>query len=113
MVRILVAVRALIEWNANVLRFAVCSVDVAFGALHLRVQAGQRISCLRMIELRLARRADIDLLPVHEVVARQAIRPETAFVLIFVAGDTSGGEAQVCAVQILDLDCRALLRRDV
>ena len=49
--RILVAVRALVEWNADVLRLAVRSVGVALRALHLRMQPGQRIARLRVIEL--------------------------------------------------------------
>lgn len=38
--RVLVAVGALVEWDADVLRLALRSVDVALRALHLRVQAG-------------------------------------------------------------------------
>ena len=38
--RILVAVGTLIEWNADVLRLSVGSVGVALGALHLQVQPG-------------------------------------------------------------------------
>lgn len=39
MMWILVAVRALIEWDTRVLRFAIGAVRVAFGALHLGVQS--------------------------------------------------------------------------
>lgn len=49
--RVLVAVGALVERNAHILRLAVRSVRVALGALHLGMQAGQRITCLRVIEL--------------------------------------------------------------
>lgn len=62
--RILVAIRTLIERNASILGFAVGSVRMTLRALYLRVQAGQRISRLRVIELR-----DSDLLPVDGVVA--------------------------------------------
>lgn len=63
-VRILVAVRTLVERNPDVLRLAIGSVRVALRALHLRMQSGQRITRLRVIEL-----ADTDLLPIDEVVA--------------------------------------------
>ena len=61
---IFMAVRTLIKGNPNVLRFAVGSVRVALRALHLRMQTGQRIARLRVIEL-----AHRDRLPVLEVVA--------------------------------------------
>jgi len=54
MMRIFVAVGTLVESSASVLRLAVPAVDVALRALHLGMQAGQRIACLRVIELRLA-----------------------------------------------------------
>lgn len=50
-VRILVAVRTLIEWNARVLRLSVRSIRVTLRALHLRVHASKRIPRLRVIEL--------------------------------------------------------------
>ena len=50
-VRIFVAIGALVERNAHVLRLAVRAVGVALGALHLGMQAGQRIARLRVIEL--------------------------------------------------------------
>ena len=40
-------------------------------------------------------------------------RSQATFVLILVAGDASGREAEVGAVRVLDLDGRAFLRRDV
>ena len=54
MMRIFVAVGTLVESSASVQRLAVPAVDVALRALHLGMQAGQRIACLRVIELRLA-----------------------------------------------------------
>jgi len=39
--RILVAVRALVERDANVLRLTIRTVNVALGALHLRMKSGQ------------------------------------------------------------------------
>ena len=69
LVRIFVAIRAQVEWDADVLRLAIGAVGVALGALHLGVQAGQGIASLAVIEL-----ADVNRLPVHEVVAGLAIR---------------------------------------
>ena len=106
-VRILVAIGTQIKWNANILRLAVGAVDVALGALHLGMQAGQGISGLGMIEF-----ADVNGLPVDEVVTREAIRSETSFVLIFVARDTTGRETEVGTAEILNLDGRAFLGRD-
>ena len=60
MVRILVAIGALGERNADVLRLAVRTVRVALRALHLRMKAGQGIAGLRVIELRLTGLADVD-----------------------------------------------------
>jgi hypothetical protein len=78
---ILMAIGTLIERNPYILRFTVGSIRVAFRALYLRMQPGQRILRLRVIELR-----DTDLLPVNKVVARFALRSQATFVLIFVAG---------------------------
>lgn len=64
MMRILVAVRTLIEWNADILRLAVCSRGVALGALHLQVHSRQWIAGLGVIEL-----AYVDRFPIDEVVA--------------------------------------------
>ena len=65
-VRIFVAIGALIERDAHILRLAVRSVGVALRALHFLVQSGQRITRLRVIKLTLAR-ADADRLPVHKL----------------------------------------------
>lgn len=65
-----------------------------------------------MIELGLSRLAYIDRLPVNIIVAGQAILTEAAFVLIFMASNTSGREAKVRPIEILDLEGRAILRRD-
>lgn len=60
-----------------------------------------------MIEL-----SDIDLLPVNEVVTRQAVLPKASFVLILVASGARRRHTQVGAVGIFDFDRRAFLRRD-
>ena len=65
------------------------SIHVALSALHLGVQAGQRIAGLRVIEIGLTGLADIDRLPVHEIVALQATWAEAALVLILVAADAT------------------------
>lgn len=107
-VRVFVAVGALIKGDAHVLRLAIGPVGVALGALHLRVQARQRITRLRVIEL-----AGADRLPVFEIVALLTRCPETTFVLILVTRDTASREAEVRSVQIFYLDARAFLRADV
>lgn len=61
-----------------------------------------------MIEL-----ADVDLLPVLEVVAGLAIRPEPSFVLVLVASEASRRQPEERPIQILRLDRRTFRRRDV
>lgn len=61
-----------------------------------------------MIEL-----ADLDCLPVFHVVARLAVRAQAPLVLILVARDATRGEAEIGAGQILGLDRRTFLRRNV
>ena len=106
--RIFVAVRTLIEGNSDILWLAVGTVRVALRALHLRMQSGQRIARLGVIELR-----DADLLPVDEVVTGLALRSQASFVLIFVAGGAGSRDPEIGADQILFFDCCPLLRRDV
>jgi|SRR5579859_817753 len=84
-VRILVAIGALVERNTHVLRLAVGTVRVALGALHLGMQAGQRIARLRVIELRGA-----DRFPILEIVALLAGRTKPAFVLILMTANAPG-----------------------
>lgn len=96
-VRVFVAIRALVERDANILRFAISAVRVALGALHLRVQASQRIARLRVVELTLAL-ADADRLPVFKVVARLASRSKAAFVLILVACNATCRQPEVSAI---------------
>ena len=82
--RILVAIGTLIERNAHILWLAVGAVDVALGALYLRVQPSQRITGLGVIEL-----PNVDGLPVHKVVTALTIRSEPSLVLILVARDAT------------------------
>ncbi len=107
-VRILVAIRTLIEWNARVLRLSIRSIRMTLRALHLRVHASKRIARLRVIEL-----AHVHRFPILEVVAGLAIRSEASLVLILVASQAGRRKAQECPVQIFDLDRRAFLRRNV
>lgn len=108
MVRIAVAVRALIKLDPGVLRFAIGSIGVTLCALHLRVKSGERIASLGVVEL-----ADVDRFPVLKVVTRLAILSQAALVLILVTCSTCGGKAQIGAVQIFDLDSAAFLRRNM
>jgi hypothetical protein len=61
---------------------------VAFLAIHLNVQAGQGIACLRVIEL-------FRSFPVAYVVTTLTIRPQLAFMKIFVAGGAVRGEPNI------------------
>ena len=90
---ILVAIGAEIEGYADVLRLAIGTVGVALGALHLSVQAGQRIAGLAVIEL-----ADVELFPVDEIVAGLAGRPQASLVKVLVTGNAGGREAEEGAV---------------
>jgi hypothetical protein len=107
-VRVFMAVGALIEGDAYILRLAIGSVGVALRALHLGVQARQRIARLRVIEL-----AGADRLPIFEIVALLASWAETTFVLILVAGGTARREAEISSVQIFYLDTKAFLGGNV
>jgi len=86
--RIAVAVRTLAERQADVTRLVVRARSMALLASHLRMQPGERVSCLGVIEL-LCR-----LLPVVVVVALKAIRPEPALVRILMARNTGGSNAE-------------------
>ncbi len=107
-VGVFVAVGAEVERDAEVTRFAVVPIDMALGALDLRVLAGQRITRLAVIEL-----TDVNLLPVDEVVAGLAGRTEASFVEIFVAGNAGGSETEISSVQVFVFDCAAFLRGDM
>jgi hypothetical protein len=74
---------------------------VALVAGDLRVQAGQRIFCLGMVEL-------LYLLPVGEIVTALAIRSELAFVGICVARDTIFRKTQKGVGEILALNQRSI-----
>lgn len=106
--RVFMTIGTLIEGNANILGLAVSSIAMALGALHLRMRSGQRIASLGVVEL-----ADADRLPVHEVVTGLAILAETALVLVLVARNTARGDTQVRPARIFNLDCRAILKRNV
>ncbi len=106
--RVFVAIRTLIKRDAHILRFPVRSIDVALCTLHLRMQSGQRIPSLAMIELR-----DIDRLPIVEVVATLAGLAKTPLMRVLVAGRACSREPQVRMVEVLILNRRAILRRNV
>src|SRR5450631_1860222 len=108
--RVFVAIGALVKRNAHVLRLAVWSIGMALGALHLGMQAGQGIARLRVIELGLTGLAG---LPIHKIVALQAVRSQAALVLILVTRDATRRETKICPARVLDFYGRAFLRRDV
>lgn len=106
--RILMAIRTQIKRNARVPRLIVWPRRVTLAALHLRVQPGQRISRLRVIEL-----PHIDCLPVVEVVALLARRAQTPFVRVLMASPAGGRQSEVGSTQVFDLDGVAFLRADL
>ncbi len=85
--RIFVAIGTLVERNSRILRLAIGAIRMTLRALHLRVHSRQGVASLRVIEL-----ADVDLLPILEVVARLAGGSEPPFVLVLVASEASGGK---------------------
>ena len=85
-VRIFMAIGAQIKGDAGVLRFAIGTIGMALGALHLRVQAGERVTCPAVVKL-----AYIERFPVDEIVARLAIWAEPPLVKILMAGNAGGG----------------------
>jgi len=95
-----VAVVALTERQASVSRGAACVRSVALFALHLLVQAGQRVTCLVVIELPFC------IFPVDKVVALQAILPKAAIVKVLVARRAGLRNSQEGLTEILDLDIR-------
>jgi len=105
-VRIFVAIGAQVEWDANILRLPIGSVGVAFGALYLGVQAGQRVTGLVVIEL-----GHVDGFPVDEVVAGLAIWAQAAFVKVLVAWNAGRRQTKVGTIQVLILDLHSFLRR--
>jgi len=107
-----VTIGALVERNAHVLRLAVRPVGVALGALYLGMQASQGIAGLRVVKLGLTGLADIDRLPVHKIVALQTVRSEAAFVLIFVAGNTTRRQTKIGSARVFNFDRLALLGSD-
>ncbi len=98
------AIGAHSERDADVLRLVIRPESMAFLAFHLRVQTGQRIACLRVIEL-----LDLDRLPVLKVVALGAIWTESPLVLVLVTGDAIRRKSEKSFVQIFDFD-RGTLR---
>ena len=105
--RVFVAVGAQVESKAGISRFSLRPVGVALGALHLGMQAGERITRLAVIEV-----GQVDGLPVGEVVAGLAIRPQSTFVKIFMAGDAGRRQTEEGVVQVLDLNGVPFLRGD-
>lgn len=74
---------------------------VAFFACHLAVQAGQRVACLRVIEL-------IGGFPIYEIVAALAVVPQLALVGVLVASNAFLGQSKERPGRILHFDQRAL-----
>ena len=101
-VRIGVAVVAFPERQTSVSGSAACIRSVALLALHLLVQAGQRITCLAVIK------PSFRILPIDEVMALEAILAESSFVEVFVARSTSLRDPQESLAEILHLDVGTL-----
>ena len=102
MMRVGMAVAALGERDAGKSRLAARrGGGVAFLAGHLRVKARQRKSRLAVIEF-------LRPLPVHEIVALEAILPQLSFMWVLVAIDAILNQSEERPVQILHLDLRPL-----
>lgn len=97
------AVGTLAEWDPGVAGLVIGAGGVTLLAGHLRVQSGQRVAGLGVIEL-----AHGDSFPVGVVVALETIRAQPSVVRILMAGDATRRDAQKSIVQILDFDRRAL-----
>lgn len=106
-VRVLVAVGALVKRNFDIPRLAIHAIRMALGTFNLHMQPRERIACFRVIEL-----PDIDRLPILEVVAGLTSRAQAAFVLILVTSGTSRRKTEVSAIGIFDFDGGPFLRRD-
>ncbi len=95
---IAVAIRTFREWNSPESRLILRPRrSVTLGAGHRAVQARQRISSLRMVELRGG-------FPIGEIVALGAIGPELTLVDIHVTRHAAGREPEKSPAQILDAD---------
>lgn len=75
---------------------------VAFLAIDLRVQTGQRVARFRVVEL-------LGRFPIREVVALQTVVAELSFVRIFVARYAILGQSEKRLRKILHFDKRALI----
>jgi hypothetical protein len=104
MMRVLVAIRTLVERDSCISRLIVWPRCMTLGALNLHVQPGQRIACLRVIEL-----TNADCLPVLKVVALLAGWPKTSAVRVLMASGASRRYPEIGLVKVLDFDHRAFL----
>jgi len=100
MMDVRMAVGALPEWNPRISRLPIRSRSVALLAVHLRMQSGQRIACLGVIELLDRGHRP----PVFEAMALAAIRSQSPLVRVFVTGGARFRGAKKSSIQVLDLD---------
>jgi hypothetical protein len=84
-VRILVAIGTLVEWNSRISRPIIRTRRMALGALNMRVDSGQGIAGLRVVEL-----DDTNRLPIFEVVALLTGLTKPSLVRILVTGSAAG-----------------------
>lgn len=103
--RIAVAIGTQTERNPGIARLIVGARSMALFALHFRMQPGQRIPRLRVIEFPNSHR-----FPVLEVMALSAIRTEPPLVLILVTGNAGCGKPQKSFVQVFRFDGCAFRR---
>ncbi len=105
--RILMTIRTVGESDSCVARLAVGSRSVAAGTLHRTVLTGKWEAGSGVVEvLAIDRRC----LPVGGRVAVRAIGPESALVMVHVASDAVGHQAEPGAIQVLAGEQRACLR---
>src|ERR1700680_3723841 len=108
MMRILMAIRTLVEWDSRVSRLGLRARRMTFRARNLSMQSRQRIARPRMVEL-----ADANRLPILEVVALLTTGPKPTAVRVLMAGRTGGRYTQVSLSQIFDFDRSAPGRADL
>ena len=84
-VRILVAIGTLVEWNSRISRPIIRTRGMALGALNMRVDSGQGIAGLRVVEL-----DDTNRLPIFEVVALLTGLTKPSLVRVLVTGSAAG-----------------------
>lgn len=103
--RVPVAVGAIVELQAEIARRAVGAGCVAFLAGYLGVRPGEREAGLGVVNL-------LSSLPVGGVVALQAVRAQRTLMLVLMAVDAGASKSQVGVVEVFGGEHRSFRRTD-